>query len=123
MRLRFQKGDYLAVAVTLLLAAVVFLAFLPRETGDTPMAEIYLDGTLVRRVSLDTSAEFSVTGDYMNTVTVRDGKIAVTESDCPGGDCVHSGWIGPSGRSIVCLPSRMEIRIVSAPGDVDFVVG
>lgn len=123
MRLRFQKGDYLAVAVTLLLAAVVFLAFLPRETGDTPMAEIYLDGTLVRRVSLDTSAEFSVTGDYMNTVTVRDGKIAVTESDCPGGDCVHSGWIGTSGRSIVCLPNRMEIRIVSAPGDVDFVVG
>lgn len=123
MRLRFQKGDYLAVAVTLLLAVVVFLAFLPRETGDTPMAEIYLDGTLVRRVSLDTSAEFSVTGDYMNTVTVRDGKIAVTESDCPGGDCVHSGWIGTSGRSIVCLPNRMEIRIVSAPGDVDFVVG
>lgn len=123
MRLRFQKGDYLAVAVTLLLAAVVFLAFLPRETGDTPMAEIYLDGTLVRRVSLDTSVEFSVTGDYMNTVTVRDGKIAVTESDCPGGDCVHSGWIGTSGRSIVCLPNRMEIRIVSAPGDVDFVVG
>ena len=123
MRLRFQKGDYLAVAVSLLLAAVVFLAFLPRETGDTPMAEIYLDGTLVRRVSLDTSVEFSVTGDYMNTVTVRDGKIAVTESDCPGGDCVHSGWIGTSGRSIVCLPNRMEIRIVSAPGDVDFVVG
>ena len=123
MRLRFQKGDYLAVAATLLLAAVVFLAFLPRETGDTPMAEIYLDGTLVRRVSLDTSAEFSVTGDYMNTVTVRDGKIAVTESDCPGGDCVHSGWIGTSGRSIVCLPNRMEIRIVSAPSDVDFVVG
>ena len=123
MRLRFQKGDYLTVAVTLLLAAVVFLAFLPRETGDTPMAEIYLDGTLVRRVSLDTAAEFSVTGDYMNTVTVRDGKIAVTESDCPGGDCVHSGWIGTSGRSIVCLPNRMEIRIVSAPGDVDFVVG
>ena len=123
MRLRFQKGDYLAAAVTLLLAAVVFLAFLPRETGDTPMAEIYLDGTLVRRVSLDTSVEFSVTGDYMNTVTVRDGKIAVTESDCPGGDCVHSGWIGTSGRSIVCLPNRMEIRIVSAPGDVDFVVG
>ena len=123
MRLRFQKGDYLAVAVTLLLAAVVFLAFLPRETGDIPMAEIYLDGTLVRRVSLDTSAEFSVTGDYMNTVTVRDGKIAVTESDCPGGDCVHSGWIGTSARSIVCLPNRMEIRIVSAPSDVDFVVG
>lgn len=123
MRLRFQKGDYLAIAATLLLAVVVFFAFLPRETGDTPMAEIYLDGMLVRRVELDTPEEFSVTGDYANTVTVRDGKIAVTASDCPGEDCVHSGWIGTSGRSIVCLPNRMEIRIVSSAGDVDFVVG
>lgn len=123
MRLRFQKGDWLAVAVTLLLAAFVFAAFLPRETGNTPMAEIYLDGTLVRQVSLDTPVEFSVTGDYVNTVTVRDGKIAVTGSDCPGEDCVHSGWISASGRSIVCLPNRMEIRIVAVSGEVDFVVG
>ena len=123
MRLRFQKGDWLAVAVTLVLAIAVFFAFLPRETGDVPVAEVYLDGTLVCRVTLDESQEFTVTGDYTNTVTVRDGKIGVTASDCPGGDCVHSGWIGTSGRSIVCLPNRMEIRIVSAPGDVDFVVG
>ena len=91
MRLRFQKGDYLAAAVTLLLAAAVFLAFLPRETGEIPTAQIYLDGVLIREVHLDDTQEFTVTGDYTNTVTVRDGKIAVTASDCPGGDCVHSG--------------------------------
>lgn len=123
MRLRFQKGDYLAVVVTLLLAAAVFVAFLPRETGETPMAEIYLDGTLIRQIPLDTPVEITVTGDYSNTVTVRDGKIAVTGSDCPGGDCIHSGWISASGRSIVCLPNRMEIRIVAVSGEVDFVVG
>ena len=123
MRLRFQKGDWLAVAVTLLLAAAVFVAFLPRETGDTPMAEIYLDGALIRQVSLDTPGEFTVTGDYTNTVTIRNGKIGVSASDCPGGDCVHSGWIGSSGRSIVCLPNRMEIRVIAVSGEVDFVVG
>ena len=123
MRLRFQKGDYLAAAVTLLLAAAVFLAFLPRETGEIPTAQIYLDGVLIREVHLDDTQEFTVTGDYTNTVTVRDGKIAVTASDCPGGDCVHSGWIGTSGRSVVCLPNRMEIRVVSISGEVDFVVG
>lgn len=123
MRLRFQKGDWLAVAVTLMLAMAVFLTFLPRETMDVPVAEVYLDGTLVRKVSLDVPQEFTVTGEYTNTVTVCDGKIAVISSDCPGGDCIHSGWIGTSGRSIVCLPNRMEIRIVSVPGDVDFVVG
>ena len=123
MRLRFQKGDALAVAVTLLLAVAVFVAFLPREQAGAPVAEIYLDGVLVRQVSLAEDTEFTVTGDYENTVTVRDGKIAVTGSDCPGGDCVHSGWIGSRGRSLVCLPNRLEIRVVSASGDVDFAVG
>ena len=123
MRLRFQKGDWLAVAVPLVLAVVVFLAFLPGEMADVPVAEIYLDGKLLHRMPLDVPGDFSVSGDYINTVTVRDGKIGVSASDCPGGDCVHSGRIGTSGRSIVCLPNRMEIRIVSAAGDVDFVVG
>ena len=122
-RLRFQKGDLLAVAVTLLLAVAVFVLFLPRENSQAAVAEIYLDGALIRQVSLSEDGEFTVTGDYENTVTVRDGKIAVTRSDCPGGDCVHSGWIGSRGRSLVCLPNRLEIRVVSASGDVDFAVG
>ena len=123
LRLRFQKGDWLAVAVTLLLAVAVFFLFLPKESGAPAVAEIYLDGQLIYQLPLDTSAELEVSGDYHNTVTVRDGKISVTASDCPGEDCVHSGAIGTSGRSIVCLPNRLEIRVVSAPGDVDFVVG
>jgi len=56
-------------------------------------------------------------------VTVKNGKIAVTHSDCPGKDCVGCGWQSQSGRSLVCLPNRMEIRIVTAKSDVDFVVG
>ena len=123
LRLRFQKGDLLAVVATMLLAAAVFFLFLPRESGAPAVAEIYLDGQLIYQLPLDTPAEVEVSGDYHNTVTVRDGKISVTASDCPGEDCVHSGAVGTSGRSIVCLPNRLEIRVVSAPGDVDFVVG
>ena len=123
MRLRFQKGDLLAVAAALLLAAAVFALFLPREDPGDAVAEVYLDGELVWQFPLDTPAELEVNGDYRNTVTVRDGKIGITASNCPGEDCVHSGFIHSSGRSIVCLPNRLEIRIVSAPSDVDFVVG
>ena len=123
LRLRFQKGDWLAVAVTLLLAVAVFFLFLPKESGTPAVAEIYLDGQLIYQLPLDTPADLEVSGAYHNTVTVRDGKISVSASDCPGEDCVHSGAIETSGRSIVCLPNRLEIRVVSAPGDVDFVVG
>jgi len=72
-------------------------------------------------LSEDTTLEIG--GKYTNLITVSDGKIAITASDCPGEDCVHSGAIHSSGRSIVCLPNAVEVRVVSQTSDVDFVVG
>ena len=122
MRLAFQKGDILAIGTVILLAVLVFALFLSGEEAGG-YAEVYQDGQLLQTVSLDRDGEFVITGTYSNTVTVRDGRIAVTDSDCPGADCVSCGWIGSSGRSIVCLPNGIEIRVVSKTGDVDFVVG
>ena len=123
MRLQFQKGDWLAIVCTLLLAAVVFALFLPGRAQGDAVAQIYHDGELIRTVELEKPQEFIVTYTCTNTITVRDGKIAITASDCPGEDCVHSGWTSSSGKSIVCLPNQLEIRVVSGDNDVDFVVG
>ena len=120
---RLRLGDALAVLGVLALAVVVFALCLPRDTEDELSAHIYLDGKLITVVSLEMDQEFVITNRYSNTITVRDGAIAVTASDCPGGDCLHCGWIRGPGKSIVCLPNGLEIRIVSAKGDVDFVVG
>lgn len=121
MDLRLRKGDILAIAAVLLLAAVVFCLFLPRKTAASARAHIYLDGKLLRSVALSQDQSFSVSGAFHATVTVKDGAIAVTASDCPGGDCLRSGWIESGGRSIFCLPGGLEIRVV-AEDAVDFVV-
>lgn len=121
MRLRFQKGDMIAVAGVLLLAALVLLLFLPGERA--AYAEVYRNGELIKTVSLAQAQEFTVSGKYTNTVSVRDGRIAVTGSDCPGEDCVSCGWLDSAGRSIVCLPNGLEIRVVADGNGVDFVVG
>lgn len=123
MRLRFQKGDIAAIASVLLLAVLVFVLFLPKSDAPAAYAEIYQNGKLIKTVSLARDQEFTVAGKYSNTVTVRSGKIAVTHSDCPGEDCVSCGWQNSTGRSIVCLPNGLEIRVVAENGDVDFVVG
>ena len=119
----FKKGDLLAIAAVLVLAAVTFLFFLPRSSTEPAAAQIYQNGRLVMTVSLDQPREFPVVGEYCNTVTVEGGSIAITASDCPGQDCVHSGAIHSPGRSLVCLPNALEIRVVSGQSDVDFVVG
>lgn len=119
----FKPGDLLAVGAVLLLAVLCFAAFLPKGEGEASSAQIYQGGELLMTVPLDKDRQFPVEGDYCNVVTVRDGQIAITASDCPGQDCVHSGGIHSPGRSLVCLPNALEIRVVSGQSDVDFVVG
>ena len=123
MRLRFQKGDFLAIAAVLALAAAVFALFLSARNTDPAVVEIYRNGEWLCAFPLNVDRQFTVEGDYTNVVTISDGKVAITESDCPGRDCVSCGWASSAGRSIVCLPNDVEIRIVGADSEVDFVVG
>ena len=120
MKLKFSKWDILSVAGVLLLAVAVFLLFLPlNETGKT--AEIYQNGNLLASLPLDQDTVYTVNGAYTNVITVKDGQVAVTHTDCPGGDCQRIGWTASGGKSIVCLPNGVEVR-VTGNSSVDIVV-
>ncbi len=121
-KLTLQKGDLLVICLVAVLAALLAVSFFPRS-GQKGAIEIYQDGHLARRFSAGQEAELLIEGDYTNRVVIREGRVAIVESDCPGGDCVHMGWIEDGGQSIVCLPNRVEIRIVGAETGVDAVVG
>ena len=121
--LTFRKGDILAAVLVLLLAAGVAFAYMPRGSVSGTQAEIRLNGEVVRTVSLTEDQIFTIEGKYANEIEVRDGKIAIVHSDCPGTDCVHTGFVGTPNRSIVCLPNALEIRILGGESEVDFVVG
>jgi len=126
LRLKPRKGDLLAVALVVLLAVglSVFLGLRARGVSHVGV-EIYRDGTLVREVDLNADQQFDISGDYVNTVTVENGRIAITQSTCPGSDCVHSGWSDAAGQAIICLPNRVEIRLVgnTEPGGIDAIAG
>ena len=122
MKLEFCKYDFLAigiVAAIAILVSVIFWTSVGAEEGS--MLSVYQEGVLIKELSLDSDVEFVIEGDYKNVITIKDGKAAITESDCPGTDCVHSGWIHEAGRSIVWLPNRVELRI-EGTSEVEFVV-
>ncbi len=116
---RFRAGDAAAVAAVVFLALGLLLGYALFSGGEANLrAEIWQNGEKLRELSLEENAELVLEGEYTNTVTVRDGRVAITHSTCPGEDCVHSGWISQAGRSIVCLPNRVEIRLTGGePGD------
>lgn len=122
MKLTFCKTDFLAIAIVAVIAILVSVVFWTSiDDKEGSMVSIYQDSTLIQEIPLDTDTEFVIEGAYENVVTIKDGKAAITKSDCPGTDCVHSGWIHEAGRSIVCLPNRVELRI-EGNSEVDFVV-
>ena len=124
-RLAFRKGDGVAIGAVIL-TALALLAFFLASAGneEAKSVRIYRNGEMIREMPLTENGEYLVTGIYENRIEIRDGKAAITRSSCPGEDCVHSGWISQAGRSIVCLPNRVEVRIEgsAADDDVDAVI-
>lgn len=122
-RLRFQKGDLIVLAAILLLAILTATAFLSGGGGQKAQLFVYQNGILIEKISLEEDKTLAIGGNYLNLVAVRSGRVAIIRSSCPGGDCVRSGWISRAGRSVVCLPNCVELRIVAkdSSGEVDVV--
>ena len=118
-----MKTKYWIALLSLILtlsAAGSVLFFFPAKAAS--LAEISSDGTVNRVVSLSSDQEFTVPcpGGY-NTVTIMDGKIAVTEASCPDQHCVRQGFCS-GGRSIVCLPNKLVISFVGEQ-EIDGQIG
>lgn len=117
-----RKGDFIVIFFVLVLAGFIGTCFwINMRSVHGSVAVIYQNGERVKELSLDRQEEYTVTGVYQNLVRIENGQVAVIESNCPGEDCVHRGWIQQAGQSIVCLPNRMEIRI-EGESEVDFVM-
>ena len=100
-------------------ASLYFL--MPREASTH--AEITSYGNVIKTVDLRIDQEFTVSngGSSWNVVTVKEGKIGVTEATCPDHYCMHRGFCS-SGTQIVCLPNQLVIQF-TGPQTVDSVVG
>ena len=90
------------------LAASFALGLTPAERG-----LVYLDGVLVERFDLTgfSYRSFMVEGESgYNVIEVEDGRVRVSDADCPNGYCVRQGWVTGGAVPIVCLPNRLLIR-------------
>ena len=110
--------------LALLLAASIGLSIpmlLPGEASTH--AEILSQGDLIESVDLRIDREFTVTTEDggRNVITVKDGKIAVTEANCPDHYCMQRGYCS-SGSPIVCLPNRLTVRFAGEQ-TIDAIVG
>ena len=91
----------------------------PQQAG---YAQVWSDGKLIHTLDLQVDRVVEVKNDSgSNRIEVREGKIAVTEADCPDHHCINRGFCS-GGVQIVCLPNKLVIRFVGAT-EIDGVAG
>ena len=110
-----MKTKYWIAAFAVLAVVCIALSLPLLRQEEARFARITSGGELIKTVDLQIDQEFTVDGH--NTVTVRDGKIAVTWADCPDHYCMKRGWCS-GGNQIVCLPNRLVLQFTDkAPLD------
>lgn len=111
---------FLLIAAVAVSAAVLLLR---GGSAPSPVARITRDGVLLEEIDLETVDQpWSFTledGSGTNTVQVEQGRIRISEADCPDQVCVNRGWISDSTVPIICLPHKLMIEIVGGEGALD----
>lgn len=121
------------ILFVILFAVLAGLAFaLSRIQTEGTIANIYQDGECIYSIDLSAVTEtetITVEDDngHVNVIEVENGRIRVSEANCPDQVCVETGWLSSSLKPIVCLPAKLVIQIESDPEteelDLDAVSG
>ena len=104
----------------IILSVVVILssafAFYLRQAPAT-MVNVYQNGELIETIDLSAGAQvYSLAIECeagINVITVENGRVRVSEADCPDKLCVLQGWVSGGATPIVCLPHRLVIEPVN----------
>ena len=114
-----MKTKYWIILFAVIGAVCIALSLPLFSQEQARFARITSRGETVKTVDLSIDQEFTVDGK--NTITVKDGAIAVTWADCPDHYCMKRGFC-TGGTDIVCLPNRLVISFVGEQ-EVDAAVG
>lgn len=113
------------LAVVLLAVGAAWLSYGGKGEGALT-ATVKHRGQVVAQVELSSLTEektVPIDGAYHLTITLDKTGAAVTESDCPGQDCLHTGRITRAGQSIVCLPEQVIVTLEGKTPSADVILG
>lgn len=110
----------LAGAVALVSLGVSLWLFRPAEQATT--VKVISEGKALYTLPLSEDTRLPIVSAHgTNVITVKDGKVAVTEADCPDKHCMSRGFCD-RGVQIVCLPNRLVLEFSGEVG-IDGISG
>ena len=115
-----RKNDLLLIAILLFFALIcLFLITISKKEG--AIIQIVRDKSVMDSYPLTIEQLIELSDESgCNTLLSQNGKAQIIDADCPDGLCMHQNPIRYNGETIVCLPHKLVIRVVSGEeGEVD----
>lgn len=114
---RKVKNDIVLAVVILLFATAGLLLFNALKT-DGDYVSVKIDGAEKYRYSLteniDTVIYTGENNEYENRLVIKDGEACISQANCPDKICAEHRAVSKVNESIVCLPHKLVVEIVSA---------
>lgn len=110
-----KKADFILIAVVIAVAGLM-LFFLYGLNGNAgSYVQIEIDGKTAETLPLDidTTHEIITDNGGKNTLVIKDGYAKIISANCPDGICKNHMKINRSGESIICLPHKVVVTVVS----------
>ena len=85
------------------------------NSGQGARVEVYVENKLYNTYPLDKDQKINIKekiGRIIN-IHIHDKVVEITNANCPDKVCIHTGFIDKPGQSIVCLPHKINIKIIS----------
>lgn len=108
------------IIITLSSSAVPFIN--SHKSVSSKYVEIQVKGKLYKKLPLDNNRSEKITiktdlGE--NIIDISNGKVKISDADCPDKICIKDGSISSPGSILVCLPHKVVVQIKGENVDAD----
>ena len=116
-----KKADIVLFVVLLVLGLALSAASL--LTGTTGQkVQIEVDGKAYGVYALNENQTIEIQENgHTNKITIKDGTVQMSYSDCKNQICVNDGKISMTNQSIVCLPNKVLVEITGGEEELDAI--
>ena len=111
-----EKKDILLLLALLLVGGLLWFFLRPQKVDPQSTVRITVDGSVYGEYALDSYAEVNI--NDTNVCVIDHGTAYMKSANCPDQICVKTKAIKTSASSIVCLPNKVVVEIVT-PKDAE----
>ena len=112
----FTKNDIFLLTLLVILGVTLSVwIYFPSSPGNN-ILEVRLNGQVQMSLPLNENTEQKISGadGATNRFLIQDGSVKMTEASCHDHTCIDTGSIHNAGETIVCLPHRLVLAIVTS---------